>query len=122
MKPNISARAHIDYKGKVIIGNHTMISHDVEIITHHHNESKYRWTKKRESKEVLLGIDIGKHVFIGLGAIILASCRSIGDNSIIGAGSVVTKDVPANEVWVGNPARKIRERKIVKGKDVLWTK
>lgn len=30
---------------------------------------------------------------------------TIGDNSVIGAGSVVTRDVPANEVWAGNPAR-----------------
>jgi len=33
---------------------------------------------------------------------------SIGDNSIIGSGSVVTKSVPANEIWVGNPARFVR--------------
>ena len=32
----------------------------------------------------------------------------IGNNVIIGAGSVVTKDIPANEIWAGNPARKIK--------------
>ena len=35
---------------------------------------------------------------------------TIGENAIIGAGSVVTKDIPANEVWAGNPARFIRKR------------
>lgn len=34
----------------------------------------------------------------------------IGEHAIIGAGSVVTKDVPANEVWAGNPARFIKKR------------
>jgi UDP-2-acetamido-3-amino-2,3-dideoxy-glucuronate N-acetyltransferase len=33
---------------------------------------------------------------------------TIGENALIGAGSVVTKDVPDNEIWVGNPARKLR--------------
>lgn len=33
-----------------------------------------------------------------------------GENAIVGAGSIVTKDIPANEVWAGNPARFIRKR------------
>lgn len=45
---------------------------------------------------------------IGANATILAGI-TIGENAMIGAGSVVTKDVPANEVWVGNPARFLRE-------------
>jgi UDP-2-acetamido-3-amino-2,3-dideoxy-glucuronate N-acetyltransferase len=44
---------------------------------------------------------------IGAGATILGGV-TIGENSMIGAGSVVTKDVPANELWVGNPAKFIR--------------
>ncbi|WP_288607103.1 hypothetical protein [Prevotellamassilia timonensis] len=41
-------------------------------------------------------------------------CNSvtIGDGAIIGAGAVVTKDVPANQVWAGNPAKFIKTRKI----------
>ncbi|MCS2442595.1 hypothetical protein NXX09_20705 [Bacteroides uniformis] len=35
---------------------------------------------------------------------------TIGERAIIGAGSVVTKDIPANEVWAGNPAKFIRKR------------
>ena len=45
---------------------------------------------------------------IGAGAIILPGV-SIGDNSVIGAGSVVTKDIPANVVAVGNPCKVLRE-------------
>ncbi len=45
---------------------------------------------------------------IGGGATILAGV-TIGEQAMIGAGAVVTKDVPAKEVWVGNPARKLRD-------------
>jgi maltose O-acetyltransferase len=47
-------------------------------------------------------------VWIGAGAIILAGI-TIGDNSVIGAGAVVTRDVAANVVALGNPARVVRE-------------
>jgi serine O-acetyltransferase len=50
---------------------------------------------------------IGNDVRIGAGAIILGPLR-ISDRAVIGAGAIVTKDVPAGEVWAGNPARRIR--------------
>ena len=49
---------------------------------------------------------------IGAGAIILPGV-TIGRNARIGAGSVVTKDVPDGETWVGNPARVVRERIVI---------
>ena len=51
---------------------------------------------------------IGKRVFIGVGSVILPNV-TIGDNSVIGAGSVVTHDIPANTVAVGAPARVIKQ-------------
>ena len=53
-------------------------------------------------------IHIGRNVWLGAGAIILPGV-TIGDNSIVGAGSVVTKDVPANVIVVGNPAHVLRQ-------------
>lgn len=53
-------------------------------------------------------VKIGRKVWIGGSAIILKGV-SIGDNSIIAAGSVVTKDVPSNELWGGNPAHFIKQ-------------
>lgn len=53
-------------------------------------------------------ISIGKHVWIGSNAIILKGV-CIGDGAVIGAGSVVTKDVPAHCVVAGNPAKVVKE-------------
>ncbi len=53
-------------------------------------------------------VKIGKCVWLGAGVIVLPGV-SIGDNSVIGAGSVVTKDIPANVVAVGNPCKVLRE-------------
>lgn len=54
---------------------------------------------------------IKKNAFIGCNTVI---CKpvTIGENAIVGASSVVTKDIPDNEVWAGNPARFIRKREV----------
>lgn len=54
---------------------------------------------------------IKKGASIGAAAVILGGV-TIGENAMIGAGSVVTKDIPANELWVGNPARFVRKIEI----------
>ena len=51
---------------------------------------------------------IKKGASIGANATILCG-TTIGENAMIGAGSVVTKDIPANEIWVGNPAKFLRK-------------
>ena len=53
-------------------------------------------------------VHIGRNCWIGAGAVIMPG-MTIGDNSVIGAGSVVTKDIPANVVAYGNPCRVARE-------------
>lgn len=63
---------------------------------------------RRKVAQFNLPVHIGNNVWIGAGAIILPGI-AIGDNSVIGAGSVVTKDVPPNVVAVGNPCRVLRE-------------
>jgi acetyltransferase-like isoleucine patch superfamily enzyme len=54
-------------------------------------------------------VRVGNNVWIGYGACILRGV-TVGDNSIIGTNSVVTKDVPPNSVVAGVPARVIRKR------------
>lgn len=66
------------------------------VLSHDFSRSKYSDTY------------IGKRCFIGVNAIIMCGVR-IGDEVIIGANSVVTKDIPSNSIAVGNPARIIKE-------------
>lgn len=84
----------------ITIGAHTLIGPNVQIYTPHH-PLDYR--ERRESKEYSYPVTIGKDCWIGGGSIILPGV-TIGDRSIIGAGSVVTKDIPSDCVAVGNPA------------------
>ena len=57
---------------------------------------------------MLLQNNIEDNVFIGANCIILKGVK-IGDRSIIGTDSVVTKNVPSDQIWAGNPAKFIRE-------------
>ena len=63
---------------------------------------------RRDKLEAALPITLGRNVWLG-GGVIVCPGVTIGDNSVVGAGSVVTRDIPANVVAVGNPARVIRE-------------
>lgn len=84
----------------ISVGNNVCISSNVKILAHDTStEYVNDYTK--------IGIvEIHDNVYIGYGTIILCNTR-IGENSIIGAGSVVTHDVPANCVYSGVPAKYI---------------
>lgn len=97
----ISRRVSVDISGDVTIGGGTIVSEDVVIYTHGHTPGDMRHVRTSP-------LTIGSGVWIGARAIILPGCSSIGDNATIGAGAVVTHDVPAGELWAGNPARRIR--------------
>jgi len=101
----LSLRAKLDVRrGEVIIGDNCTITYGC-IILSHDGSAEYLnpETDDGEGKVV-----IGNNVFIGVNAIILRNV-TIGDNSVIGAGSVVTKDVPPSVVMMGNPAKIIRQ-------------
>lgn len=51
---------------------------------------------------------IGKNVFVGMNSLIVNSV-TIGDEGVVAAGSIVTRDIPPKEVWGGNPARFIKK-------------
>ena len=85
----------------VVIGEGTAIGPGVQILAADHpRDPAVRRQKIRFGRPVT----IGANVWIGGGAIILPGVR-IGEDAIIGAGSVVTRDVPAGATVVGNPAR-----------------
>jgi len=87
----------------VYIGEHTMFGPAVQIYTATHPLD----AQARRTRECAKPIHIGSDCWIGGGAIILPGVR-IGDKTVIGAGSVVTKDVPAGVLAVGNPCRVLR--------------
>jgi len=100
----VDESVEIDTSGPVTIGPWAAIADDVLILTHEHTDPGHP-----VDDAVRIGaLWIEAHAFIGARAIILPSCNHIGLGATIGAGSVVTCDVPAGEVWAGNPARKIR--------------
>ena len=91
--------------GKITIGNNVFIAPNVCIITEEHSMD----TEERlAGLEYTYPVTIGDNVWLCTGAIILAGV-TIGSNSVIGAGSVVTKDIPPNSLAVGNPCKVIRE-------------
>lgn len=63
--------------------------------------------QRLEGLEYTHPVNIGDNVWISTGAIVLPGV-TIGANSVIGAGSVVTKDIPPNSLAVGNPCKVIR--------------
>ena len=63
---------------------------------------------RQEAYQYNMPVHIGKNCWLGAGVIVLPGV-TIGDNTVIGAGSVVTKDIPSNVVAVGNPCRVLRE-------------
>lgn len=93
--------------GPIKIGDNVMIAPNARLYTATHDEDALA----RRSWDVYgKAITIGDDVWIGGGAIICPGV-TIGARSIIGAGAVVTRDIPADSVAVGNPARVIRQVK-----------
>lgn len=105
---SINPYSFIHGGGGVIIGNNTRIASGVSIISANHVFSSKSELLKNQGEEKI-GIEIGSDVWIGTGARILDGVK-IGNGSVIGAGAVVTKNTEAYGVYVGVPAKKIKER------------
>ncbi|MDD5899690.1 MAG: sugar O-acetyltransferase [Lachnospiraceae bacterium] len=89
----------------IYVGNDVMFAPNVVITTTNHTIDP---ELRKDMLQYVRPVHIGNCVWIGSGVVILPGV-TIGDNSVIGAGSVVTKDIPANVVAVGNPCRVLRE-------------
>jgi acetyltransferase-like isoleucine patch superfamily enzyme len=98
----ISAYQHVS------IGEQCIIADRVMMIDFDHNVAEVERAIRRQGI-YKRDVRVGNNVWIGYGAQILRGAR-VGDNSIVGASAVVTKDVPANAVVAGVPARVIRMR------------
>ena len=102
----IGINALID--AEVTIGEYVMMGPDVAIYTHNHkhelNGSPFCLQGYEERKPVV----IGNNVWIGTRCVILPGVH-IGDNVVVGAGSVVTKDIPSCVLAAGSPARVVKK-------------
>ena len=89
----------------IYVGDYTMLGPNVVLATAGHpilpelRPLAYQYN---------MPVHIGKNCWLGAGVIVLPGV-TIGDNTVIGAGSIVTKDIPANVVAVGNPCKVLRE-------------
>ena len=89
----------------IYVGDYTKFGPNVVIATAGHPILP---SLREQAYQYNMPVKIGKCVWLGAGAIVLPGVE-IGDNCVIGAGSVVTKNIPANSVAVGNPCKVIRE-------------
>ncbi|MGZ9014390.1 MAG: sugar O-acetyltransferase [Burkholderiales bacterium] len=89
---------------EVSIGDYTLFGPGVQILTPMHPQN----AELRRRQEFGKPIAIGSDVWVGGGALILAGVR-IGSRAVIGAGSVVTRDIPEAVFAAGNPCRVVRE-------------
>ncbi|WP_229400714.1 sugar O-acetyltransferase [Micromonospora okii] len=89
---------------RINIGADVQIGPNVQLLTATHPIEP---GPRREKWEAAQPITIGENVWLGGGVIVLPGV-TIGDDTVVGAGAVVTRDLPANVVAVGNPARVVR--------------
>jgi acetyltransferase-like isoleucine patch superfamily enzyme len=98
----INSCCHFQDQGGVYIGDGSLIGHCVVLATlNHHHEPEKRQNLTHAPIRIGNGVWIGAHATVTAGV-------TIGDNAIIAAGAVVTKDVPANMIAAGVPARVIK--------------
>lgn len=108
---NISSKAIVEsnvildrvYPLGIHIGDYTLVASRSIILCHEH----VKRDQENPSNPWVTDTYIGRNCFIGVGTTILPGIK-IGDQVIIGASSVVTKDIPSNSVAVGNPARVVK--------------
>ena len=89
----------------IYVGDNTMFGPNVTVATAGHPINA---GLRRKGYQYNAPVSIGKTCWIGAGVLIMPGV-TIGDNVVIGAGSVVTRDIPSNVVAVGNPCRVLRE-------------
>ena len=106
IKPSVT----IDLSADVTIGPHAEIREEVMIFTHKHHWGHSRGLRQEIETIERVPLTIGEDAFIGVRAVLIG-VRHIGKGAVIGAGAVVTKDVSDYEVWGGNPAKQIGERR-----------
>ncbi len=94
--------------GTITLGDNVLLAQKVSIIAANHSLSLSRPFRDSEWDENQVGVSIGSNVWVGAGATLLPG-TTVGQNSVVAAGSVVTKCIPSQELWAGIPARFVRK-------------
>jgi maltose O-acetyltransferase len=108
---HVGARTFINFGvvlldvARITIGDDVQVGPNVQFLTPTHPVEA---APRRAALEAARPITVGDNVWLG-GGVILCPGVSIGENTVVGAGAVVTRDLPANVVAVGSPARVVRE-------------
>lgn len=104
----ISNSVFVSYGEPISIGDYTLIGGGCKFYTTDFHPISPELRRQGDLEHAKTGrIVIGENVFIGAGTTVLKDVH-IGNNAVIGTCSVVTRDVPENEIWGGNPARLIK--------------
>lgn len=99
------------FRSGLYIGHDVMMGRDVMIIGGTHKFDKTDIPMRQQGSNPKTTLFVGDDVWIGSRVTILSKCRRIGNGAIIGACSVVTKEVPDFAIVAGNPAKIIKYRK-----------
>ncbi|HYC48811.1 MAG TPA: acyltransferase [Burkholderiales bacterium] len=102
----------LDAHDRIEIGSNCMLANQVVVATATHDYSLEQMNTRVITKPVV----IGDNVWLGIGATVLPGVR-IGSGTVIGAKSLVTRDIPANSIAYGVPARVVRSRSAPAGHD-----
>jgi acetyltransferase-like isoleucine patch superfamily enzyme len=103
--PGVYINGIVDCAAKVTIEKDVFFGHGVMLLTGSHDYTKFGIERIKNGKANPITIREG--AWIASGVIILAPVE-IGKHAVVGAGSVVTKDIPEYELWCGNPAKFIK--------------
>lgn len=106
----VSIGANFVCEANLTVGNDVMISSNVAFVGNDHKFEDPKLTLHEQGHHPVSCIHLEGDNLIGFGTIIVGSVR-IGRGCIVGAGSLVTKDLPADTICVGRPARPIRRRR-----------
>ncbi len=107
-KVSINEYCFLDGYGGISIGDYTRIAHNCSIISEGHSYDDINIPMMYQ-KKIFDKVSIGKDVWLGCGVRVLQGV-TIGNGTIVGAGSVVTKDLPENCIAVGVPAKVVKYR------------
>jgi maltose O-acetyltransferase len=106
---NIGPGVLLDAAGGILLGEGTILAPEVKVFSRSHNFDDDLQALPFDNVVLVAPVRIGRYVWIGTRAIVLPGV-TIGEGAVVGAGAVVSKDVPSCAVVVGNPARVVRFR------------